>query len=98
MNQGWFRCSSCFTSLIIGMPHGLPKTNSSEEDKKRDEPRPVSYMYSFSHVIFVLASMYSRMLLTGYTTASQDSKELVNVGWPSVWVHVCTEWLTAELF
>ncbi|MCO5579242.1 hypothetical protein L7F22_033096 [Adiantum nelumboides] len=26
------------------------------------------------------------MLLTGWTTAGQDSEELVDVGWPSVWV------------
>ncbi|MCO5608086.1 hypothetical protein L7F22_062292 [Adiantum nelumboides] len=81
-----------------GASQPLLESGNREEDNKRDEPRPVSYVYSFFHVIFALASMYSGMLLTGWTTAGQDSEELVDVGWPSVWVRVCTEWLTAGLF
>ena len=70
---------------------------SSKEDKK-GESKPVSYVYSFFHIIFALASMYSGMLLTGWTSAGTESEELVDVGWPSVWVRMCTEWFTGGLF
>lgn len=80
----------------VGKP--LLEGGSNEEDNNKTNPQPVTYIYSFFHLIFALASMYSGMLLTGWTTAGHDSQELVDVGWPSVWVRVCTEWLTAGLF
>lgn len=59
--------------------------------------QPVSYSYSFFHLIFTLASMYSAMLLSGWTSSSESS-ELIDVGWTSVWVRICTEWVTAALY
>lgn len=68
-----------------------------KEKKKETEARPVSYSYSFFHVIFALASMYSAMLLSGWTSSSESS-DLIDVGWTSVWVRICTEWVTAGLY
>lgn len=67
------------------------------KDKNDAEPRPVSYSYSFFHLIFALASMYSAMLLSGWTSSSESS-DLIDVGWTSVWVRICTEWVTAGLY
>lgn len=68
------------------------------KEKKEQEARPVSYSYTFFHLIFALASMYSGMLLSGWTSSSDDSSDLINVGWTSVWVRICTEWVTAGLY
>ncbi|CAN6452828.1 unnamed protein product [Victoria cruziana] len=74
------------------------KEDEKKDDEKKEEARPVTYSYTFFHLIFALASMYSAMLLTGWTSSSSDSDELVDVGWTSVWVRICTEWLTAALY
>ncbi|KAK2646901.1 hypothetical protein Ddye_022096 [Dipteronia dyeriana] len=68
-----------------------------EKKKETEEARPVSYSYSFFHLIFALASMYSAMLLSGWTSSSESS-DLVDVGWTSVWVRICTEWVTVALY
>ncbi|XP_039071140.1 serine incorporator 3-like isoform X1 [Hibiscus syriacus] len=67
-----------------------------EKEKEKEAP-PVSYSYSFFHLIFALASMYSAMLLSGWTSSSESS-DLIDVGWTSVWVRICTEWVTAGLY
>eukprot|EP00262_Sarcandra_glabra_P001343 TRINITY_DN113_c0_g1_i2.p1 TRINITY_DN113_c0_g1~~TRINITY_DN113_c0_g1_i2.p1 ORF type:complete len:416 (-),score=35.18 TRINITY_DN113_c0_g1_i2:303-1550(-) len=69
-----------------------------QEDRKKDEARPVTYSYSFFHLIFSLASMYSAMLLTGWSTSVGESGKLVDVGWSSVWVRIVTGWVTAGLY
>lgn len=69
----------------------------NKEDKKEAEARPVTYSYCFFHLIFAFASMYSGMLLSDWTSSS-DSSDLVDVGWTSVWVRICTEWVTAGLY
>eukprot|EP00494_Astrolonche_serrata_P021748 UN21997 len=38
------------------------------------------------------------MLLTGWTSATSDRSELMDVGWTTVWVRICTEWSTAALY
>lgn len=82
-----------------GASRPLLEEGRSGKDKDDDDARPVTYVYSFFYLIFALASMYGGMLLTGWTTSgSTESEELVDVGWPSVWVRMCTEWLTAGLF
>ncbi|CAN8269606.1 unnamed protein product [Cochlearia groenlandica] len=71
-----------------------------EDGKKKNgegEARPVSYSYSFFHIIFALASMYAAMLLSGWTDSS-ESESLIDVGWTSVWVKICTGWVTAGLY
>ncbi|XP_010546830.1 PREDICTED: serine incorporator 3 isoform X2 [Tarenaya hassleriana] len=77
-----------------------PLLEDPEDGKKKSnetEPRPVSYSYSFFHVIFALASMYAAMLLSGWTDSS-ESASLIDVGWTSVWVRICTGWVTAGLY
>lgn len=69
----------------------------SGKGKDKAEARPVSYSYMFFHLIFALASMYSAMLLSGWTSDS-ESPDLIDVGWTSVWVRIGTEWVTAGLY
>lgn len=91
--------NSYLLSIIGSEKPLLPFDKSDEqEDKKKDAPRPVSYSYSFFHLIFSLASMYSAMLLTGWSTSVGESGKLVDVGWPSVWVRIVTQWGTAALY
>lgn len=73
----------------------LEKTDVPEE---KHEAKPVTYSYTFFHIIFSLASMYSAMLLTGWSTSVGESGRLVDVGWPSVWVRIVTGWATATLY
>ncbi|KAI4342776.1 hypothetical protein MLD38_027360 [Melastoma candidum] len=73
------------------------ESGNDSKDKKETEARPVTYSYSFFHVIFALASMYSAMLLSNWTSSS-NSSDLVDVGWTSVWVRICTEWVTGGLY
>ncbi|KAJ0007406.1 hypothetical protein Pint_30433 [Pistacia integerrima] len=76
----------------------LPMDSKSEESEEKEKAKPVSYSYAFFHIIFSLASMYSAMLLTGWSTSVGESGKLVDVGWPSVWVRVATGWATAALY
>lgn len=57
----------------------------------------MTYNYSFFHLIFALACMYIGMLLTGWGTGAEE-KDLMDVGWASVWVKVCAQWLTGALY
>ncbi|CAH2056892.1 unnamed protein product [Thlaspi arvense] len=84
---------------LAGAKKPLLNSEEAEEgkEKKETEPRPVSYSYTFFHLIFALASMYSAMLLSGWTS-SDESTELIDVGWTSVWVRIATEWVTAGLY
>ncbi|CAI9118607.1 OLC1v1020199C1 [Oldenlandia corymbosa var. corymbosa] len=77
----------------------LLKSDELEAGKESAETAapPVTYSYSFFHLIFALACMYSAMLLSGWTDSSETS-DLINVGWTSVWVRICTEWVTAGLY
>ncbi|MCL7023862.1 hypothetical protein MKW94_014978 [Papaver nudicaule] len=70
------------------------------EWRKDGEPGavPVSYSYMFFHLIFAFASMHSNMLITGWTGSSPFDSELINVGWTSTWVHICTLWAAAILY
>ncbi|KAE9591431.1 putative serine incorporator/TMS membrane protein [Lupinus albus] len=65
--------------------------------KEEKEAKPVSYSYSFFHLIFALATMYSAMLLSGWTSTNEGT-DLIDVGWTSVWVRIGTEWVTAGLY
>ncbi|KAF2323053.1 hypothetical protein GH714_033039 [Hevea brasiliensis] len=68
------------------------------EHDEKEKAKPVTYSYAFFHIIFSLASMYSAMLLTGWSTSVGESGKLVDVGWPSVWVRIVTAWATAALY
>ncbi|KAK8971007.1 hypothetical protein KSP40_PGU020020 [Platanthera guangdongensis] len=97
------------SSTTFLSPPSSPKSGSSKPliegemesgkiETKRSDPRPVTYSYFFFHLIFALASMYSAMLLTGWSSPTAGSSERVNVGWTSVWIRICTQWATAALY
>jgi hypothetical protein len=58
---------------------------------------PVSYNLSFFHFIFSLASMYIAMLMTGWGQGAEE-KDLLDVGWFSVWVKLASLVVTALLY
>jgi hypothetical protein len=62
-----------------------------------DDYAPITYNYSFFHLIFALASMYIAMLMTGWGAVEQE-KDRLDVGWTSVWVKTGAEWVTALLY
>ncbi|KAL9407083.1 hypothetical protein Peur_004055 [Populus x canadensis] len=76
----------------------LPLDNKPSEKEEKEKAKPVTYSYSFFHIIFSLSSMYSAMLLTGWSISVGESGKLVDVGWPSVWVRILTGWATAGLY
>jgi hypothetical protein len=75
-----------------------PASASKEkEESAMEEFQPVTYNYSFFHLIFALASCYIAMLMTGWGTGAEE-RDLIDVGWVSVWVKLCTQWLTAATY
>ncbi|XP_009354238.2 probable serine incorporator [Pyrus x bretschneideri] len=95
------------SSTTLLSPPGSPRAGAGkpllpldkvDEHEEKEKSKPVSYSYSFFHIIFSLASMYSAMLLTGWSTSVGESGKLVDVGWPSVWVRMVTGWATAGLY
>ncbi|KAF2311075.1 hypothetical protein GH714_019384 [Hevea brasiliensis] len=96
------------SSTTFLSPPSSPKSSAAKKplleeqleegkEKKEKDAQPVSYSYTFFHLIFALASMYSAMLLSGWTDSSESS-DLIDTGWTSVWVRICTEWVTAVLY
>lgn len=72
-----------------------PKEKDLKEAAKEDDK--VTYNYSFFHFVFALASMYIAMLMTGWGTGAEE-RDLIDVGWTSVWVKLVSSWLTAILY
>ena len=68
-----------------------------QEGSAIEEFQPVTYNYSFFHLIFALASCYIAMLMTGWGTGAEE-RDLIDVGWVSVWVKIVTQWLTAAVY
>jgi len=58
---------------------------------------PVEYNYSFFHLIFALATMYTAMLMTGWANGAMGQSE-IDVGWTSVWVKILSQWTTIGLY
>eukprot|EP00200_Dunaliella_tertiolecta_P011069 CAMPEP_0202381332 /NCGR_PEP_ID=MMETSP1127-20130417/34960_1 /ASSEMBLY_ACC=CAM_ASM_000462 /TAXON_ID=3047 /ORGANISM="Dunaliella tertiolecta, Strain CCMP1320" /LENGTH=438 /DNA_ID=CAMNT_0048980259 /DNA_START=170 /DNA_END=1486 /DNA_ORIENTATION=+ len=58
---------------------------------------PVTYNYSFFHLIFALASMYIAMLMTGWGSSYQEL-DRIDIGWSSVWIKVAAMWITGLLY
>ena len=70
-----------------------------DDDDDDDEARgPVKYSYSFFHLIFALAAMYTSMLLTGWGTRREDDTEAVGNDWTSVWVKFSSVWVAGALY
>ncbi|PRQ50324.1 putative serine incorporator/TMS membrane protein [Rosa chinensis] len=86
------------SSPRAGAGKPLLPLDKPEEHEENEKSKSVSYSYAFFHIIFSLASMYSAMLLTGWSTSVGESGKLIDVGWPSVWVRVMTSWATAGLY
>jgi len=58
---------------------------------------PVTYNYAWFHAVFALASMYIAMLMTGWGSGGEE-KDLLDVGWASMWVKIICQWATAGLY
>jgi serine incorporator 1/3 len=58
---------------------------------------PVTYNYSFFHLVFALASTYIAMLLTGWGQGSEE-KALMDISWASVTMKLVTQWATGLLY
>lgn len=88
------------SSGLDGADSAVPPAIATAERSERtalDEFQPVTYNYSFFHLIFALASMYIAMLMTGWGTVAQE-KDRLDVGWTSVWVKTTAEWVTSLLY
>ena len=68
-----------------------------EEAEAIREFETVPYNYCFFHIVLALASMYIAMLMTGWGAADQE-KDVMDVGWASVWVKFGALWFTAALY
>jgi hypothetical protein len=69
-----------------------------EEAGEGDASGPVKYNYSFFHLMFALAAMYTSMLLTGWGTRHEDDTEAIGSGWASVWVKFFSVWATGAIY
>lgn len=69
-----------------------------QKHEKNDEGCTITYSYSFFHLISSPASMYSTILPTSWTSLTKDYEELIDIGWPSICVCICTEWITTTLY
>jgi hypothetical protein len=58
---------------------------------------PVSYNYAQFYWVFALASMYVAMLMTGWGSGAVE-KDLIDVGWTSVWVKTVSQWACAGVY
>jgi len=80
---------------------GVPLEPDDEElGPPRAAPRPkgpVAYNYSFFHLIFAFASMYTAMLMTGWGSGTEQADK-IDIGWTSVWVKIGSQWVTSALY
>ncbi|TPX67577.1 hypothetical protein SpCBS45565_g03714 [Spizellomyces sp. 'palustris'] len=64
-----------------------------------DEKDGVQYNYSFFHIIFLLASMYLAMLLTGWDMVDKtDGVAVVGKSMGAAWVKVVSSWFVLLLY
>ena len=78
-------------------PGQVEASRGANPDAAVADSVPVTYNYSFFHLVFALASMYIAMLMTGWGNVKQDQAR-VDVGWTSMWVKTGAEWTTALLY
>lgn len=79
----------------IGGAQPLPGTTTQHQEEAQSSS--VSYSYSQFYLVFALASAYIAMLMTGWGSG-QEAKDLIDVGWVSVWVKVVSGWGIAALY
>uniref|UniRef100_A0A7S3FG74 Serine incorporator n=1 Tax=Prasinoderma singulare TaxID=676789 RepID=A0A7S3FG74_9VIRI len=78
---------------------GARDDEDREEDDEDRALAGVPYNYAFFHLIFACAAMYYAMLMTGWGDLSEhQEKDTINVGWPSVWVKIISEWGTVAIY
>lgn len=93
-------CRSCEQSLSAYWESKLVSSVAARggtDGSAMDEFQLVTYSYSFFHLIFALASMYIAMLMTGWGTGAEE-RDLIDVGWTSVWVKVVAQWMTVAIY
>lgn len=72
------------------------QTATRKSEKAMDEFEPVTYNYSFFHIIFAVASMYVAMLMTDWGTNGDE--KLMDVSWPSMWVKMGSQFVATALY
>ena len=77
---------------------GRDSDDDDDDEGARGKVGPIKYSYSFFHTIFMLAAMYTAMLLTGWGTRHEDDSEAVGSGWASVSVKFISVWVTGGLY
>jgi hypothetical protein len=82
---------------LDGQTEGAATSAVKRESSSEEDSSPVTYNYSFFHLIFALASMYIAMLMTGWGSVVQE-KDRIDVGWTSVFIKIGSEWLTGLLY
>ena len=80
--------------LTWGMNAAVYTARTAEDEEASQQ---VTYSYSFFHLVFALASQYIAMLMTGWGTNPQE-RDLIDVGWASVWIKLATQWVTAATY
>lgn len=68
-----------------------------DDDDSGDTFQSVSYSYAQFYLIFALASMYVGMLMTGWGDGKMQ-KDMIDIGWPSVYVKLACSWLSAGVY
>ena len=71
--------------------------NTGGEPAAAAQDVPVTYNYSFFHLVFALASTYIAMLMTGWGEQSEE-RLLMDIGWASVTMKLLTQWATGLLY
>jgi len=71
-----------------------------EVQESKEEKGPVSYSYSFFHLVFCFGACYVCMLMTSWATISGDDKGTIRVdsGAMSMWVKLVTSWVVVGLY
>lgn len=77
-------------------PDNKETTDKEDDERAIDEFEPVTYNYTFFHIVFALASMYMAMLMSGWGTDVKTA--LLDVSWVSVWVKMAAQFVTVLLY
>lgn len=72
------------------------RTNESNDDAISEDA--VNYRPDFFHLIFLLASSYMGMVLTGWGIGYDQEQFGLDKGWGSVWAKIVASWVCALLY